>query len=106
LSIENCTELGGIALGLDEEVASWRVRGDFSTVGVGEVQGHIPKSRDVFVWWSGWRDRRGEAWFGGVNVGEEVMVGEGKVSNRTQAGPVECRWVRRGKEALEVGGDG
>jgi hypothetical protein len=105
-SIKNCTELGGVAFWFDEKAASRGVRGDLSTVGVSEVQGHVPKCRDVFVWWSGWRDGRGETWLGGVNVGGKVLVREGEVSDRTQTGPVEGRWVRWGEEALEVGGYG
>lgn len=102
LAIEDGTDFEGVVFGLDEEVASGRFGGEGGTVSTEEVHGHVPECWNVFVWlFRGWRGL-GEAWACEVDVGEEVVGGEGEFADRTKAGPAKGGWVWWREEALEI----
>lgn len=106
MSIKNRTHFGGVIFGLGKVVAIGGVTGDFSTLELKKVEGHIPECR--YVVGGGHGRRRGglEARAGEVDMLKDGVGGDGMVSNRAKGGPGEGAWVGRGEESMEVGGDG
>ena len=87
MAIEYCSEFGGVVFSFYEEGACGGKRCISCTVGIAQVQGHVPKGGDVEFgrfWGIG---RRREAGTLGVNMGVEEFICELKVSNRAKTSP-------------------